>query len=279
MIRGSIENVTNDVIQGWIYSEDGNIRERTLLAFRGEACVGAGRVNMFRADLADAGMGDGHLGFTFPISVSPQDLGSVVVKLEGSDAVLLQKSAVVTGMAASARELGRSEVRERLASLKWALKHGRTSQGDFDFLRILWSTGVYERGLVRRNAADDAAVMEKPLGVATQLFEAYLQTDVQTSVERVRSSAEFAAEALRLAKGLGTAPVFAVYTQERAILRIVEGSHIGDPSADADQRAANFVDYALSPENVVVVDARAMADILLPEGGVLYMISAVPSLS
>ncbi|KQT61268.1 MULTISPECIES: hypothetical protein [unclassified Aureimonas] len=279
MIRGSIEHVTNDVIQGWIYSEDGNIRERTLLAFRGDACVGAGRVNMFRPDLADAGMGDGHLGFTFPISVPLQDIGSVVVKLEGSDAVLLQKSAVVTTTASSGKELGRTEVRERLASLKWALKHGRISQGDFDFLRILWSTGVYERGLVRRSSADDGALMEKPLGVATSLLEAYLQTEVQTSVERVRSADEFAAEAARLTKGEGAAPIFAAYTQERAILRVVEGSHIGDHAADADARAANFVDYALSPENFVVVDARARAEILLPEGGVLYMISAVPSLS
>lgn len=279
MIRGSIEHVANDVIQGWIYSEDGNIRERTLLAFRGDACVGAGRVNMFRADLADAGMGDGHLGFTFPISVPPQDIGSVVVKLEGSDAVLLQRSAVVTGTSSSSRDLGRSEVRERLASLKWALKHGRISQGDFDFLRILWSTGVYERGLVRRNPTDDGAVTEKPLGVATSLLEAYLQTEVQTSVERVRSAEEFAAETARLAKGEGLAPIVAVYTQERAILRVVEGSHIGDHAMDAEARAANFVDYALSPENFVVFDARSLADILLPEGGVLYMISAVPSLS
>ena len=279
MIRGSIEHVANDVIQGWIYSEDGNIRERTLLAFRGEACIGAGRVNMFRADLADAGMGDGHLGFTFPISVPPQDLGSVVVKLEGSDAVLLQRSAVVTGSPAASRDLGRLEVRERLASLKWALKHGRISQADFDFLRILWSTGVYERGLVRRNAADDAAMMEKPLAVAASLLEAYLQTEVQTTVERVRDAAEFAAEAARLVGEAGCAPIFAAYTPDRAILRVVEGSHISDAASDAETRASQFVDYGLSAENFIVVDARAMADILLPEGGVLHMISAVPSLA
>ncbi|KQT82834.1 hypothetical protein ASG48_15215 [Aurantimonas sp. Leaf443] len=250
-----------------------------MLAFYGEHCVGAGRVNTFRADLADAGMGDGHLGFAFPISVPVSDVGSVVVKLEGSDAVLLQNGAMITTAGAPSRDLSRSDVRERLASLKWALKHGRIAQGDFDFLRILWSSGVYERGLVRRNAADDGALVEKPQGVAAALLEAYLQTDVEVGVERVRNAAEFAAEMARLSCDHGSAPIVALHTDRRAILRVVEGSHIGAGGPDGEARPTHFVDYALSPESLVVLDVRTTAELLMPEGAVLDVISAAPSLA
>jgi hypothetical protein len=277
MIRGSIELVTNDLIQGWIVSEDGRIRDRTLLAFRGEDCVGAGRVNTFRPDLADAGMGDGHFGFAFPISVPSEAVTSVVLKLEGSDAILVQKGAVVTASAAPARDLGRGTVRERLASLKWALKHGRISQGDFDFLRILWSTGVYERGLVRRNGADDAAVVDKPAAVAASLLEAYAQADVAVGAERVRSAADFARELARIAARPSGAPILAVHTRERAVLRVLEGSHVQDAVADGSGRVAHFVDYPLSPENLVVMDARVSAELLLPEGAALDLMSALPT--
>lgn len=276
MIRGSIELVTNDMIQGWIVSEDGRIRDRTLLAFHGDDCVGAGRVNTFRADLADAGMGDGHFGFAFPISVAGEAVASVVLKLEGSDAILLQKGAVVTAVGMPVRDLGRGTVRERLGSLKWALKHGRISQGDFDFLRILWSTGVYERGLVRRNAADDA-VVDKPAAVAASLLEAYLQADVEMAVERVRSPADFAREIARIASRQGGAPILAVHTRERAVLRVLEGSHVQDGTAEGSGRVSHFVDYPLSPENLVVMDARVSAELLLPEGAALDLMSALPT--
>src|ERR1700722_16848225 len=155
MLRGAIELATTEIIQGWIYSDLGPVRDQVIVALSGQECLGTGRVDVFRPDLADAGVGDGNCGFRFPITVRPDALDSVIVKLDGSDAVLLQADARVGIGTPKAFEMKRSTVLWHLARLKWALKRGRLSQSDFDFLRTLWPTGVYERGLIRRKTADD----------------------------------------------------------------------------------------------------------------------------
>src|ERR1051325_3617083 len=91
MLRGAIDLTTPDMIGGWIYSDAFGVRSLPVLAFLDDICVGAGKVTEFRRDLAEAGLGDGYLGFKFRISVnSPDDVRRVVVKLEGIDALLLQ---------------------------------------------------------------------------------------------------------------------------------------------------------------------------------------------
>lgn len=272
MIRGSIELATTDTIQGWIHTSDGRIREHTLLAFQGDQCVGAGKVNTFRGDLAEAGIGDGHLGFSFAISVPPERVGQVVLKLEGSDALLLQAGAGVAGEAGAAPSLPRAEVRARLAALKWALKHGRIGQGDFDFLRILWSFGVYERGLLRRNPGEEAVVSEASGVVAAALLESYAGTDVRLSTHTVRSSAEFAAVLREVSAGNGL-KVVAVRSEARASLRVAEGTHVED-AADAP-----FTDYPLTTDHLLILDARAKADLQMTAGTVVEIVSAEPALS
>ena len=278
MIRGSIESVTGDTIQGWIFSEDGRIRDRTILAFRDDVCIGAGKVNMFRPDLADAGIGDGHLGFSFPISVAPGEEGSVFVKLEGSDAVLLQAGATIaTGGKVEAR-LDRAEVRKRLAGLKWALKHGRMPQSDFDFLRILWSFGAYERGLARRVQGDEALVMDKPVTVVTQLMESYLGLDAQLYEVEITTAEGLQAEIRRVAGLADAAPLVALYSSDRARLRVMEGTHVS-PAPGETAPQGTLADYALTNENLVVIDIRASAELTVPPGGRVLAISAVPAIS
>src|SRR5882757_11390606 len=140
MLRGAIELATTELIQGWIYSDAGPVRDLVIVALSGQDCLGTGRVDVFRPDLADAGIGDGNCGFSFPITVRPDSVDSVVVKLDGSDAVLLQARAHVGSIGAKAPEMRRSTVLWHLARLKWALRRGRISQVDFDFLRTLWPT-------------------------------------------------------------------------------------------------------------------------------------------
>ncbi len=275
MIRGSIESVTADLIQGWIHSSDGRIRDHTLLAFHGDQCVGAGKVNTFRGDLADAGIGDGHLGFSFPISVPADRLGSVVLRLEGGDAILVQSRAFVTSASAAHAGLSRDEVRSRLASLKWALKHGRISQGDFDFLRILWSFGAYERGLLRRSAGEEAMVSDAPATVAASLLESYAGTDVRVETETVRSSEAFAQAVAGVVGAAGLLPVVALHTSERATVRVAEGTHVTDAEAS---RAAPFTDYPIGTDQLLILDARARVEIQMAEGCSLDIIRAVPAL-
>jgi hypothetical protein len=273
MIRGSIEFASTDQIQGWIHTSDGRVRDYTLLAFQGDQCVGAGKVNTFRGDLADAGLGDGHLGFSFPISVAPERVGSVVLRLEGGDAVILQNGAHVAGGSKARAGLSRDEVRERLASLKWALKHGRISQADFDFLRILWSFGVYERGLLRRSAGDDAVVAEKPTAVAAALLESYAGTDVRTSTETVRTPAEFAAALARTLAASAAPPVVALHASGRASVRVAEGTHVSDTEG---AQAVPFTDYALTGEQLLILDARARSEIQIGDGASVEIVRAEP---
>ncbi|WP_427026428.1 hypothetical protein ACP4J4_19945 (plasmid) [Aureimonas ureilytica] len=277
MIRGSIESVTSDAIQGWIFSEDGRIRERTILAFRGDVCIGAGTVNMFRADLADAGIGDGQLGFRFPISVDPSEAGAVYVKLEGSDAVILQSSALIGTSAKVESRLDRTEMRKRLAELKWALKHGRIPQSDFDFLRILWSFGAYERGLARRVPTDGSMVMDKPLTVAEQLMESYVGLEVQISQIEITDGAELQAEIARLAALPDAAPLLALHSADRARLRVMEGTHVSGTAGETPQ--GTLADYTLTPENLVMIDIRASTELAVPTGGRVIALSAVPAVS
>ncbi len=277
MIRGSIESVTSDSIQGWIFSEDGRIRERTILAFRDAVCIGAGKVDLFRADLADAGIGDGHLGFSFPISVNPAEAGAVFVKIEGSDAVILQPNATIATEAAAESRLDRTEMRTRLAGLKWALKHGRIPQSDFDFLRILWSFGAYERGLSRRLPSDETLVVDKPVTVAAQLFESYLGLDAQIEQTELTHGDDLRAEIARIAARPDAAPLLALHSVDRARLRVMEGTHVAGAAGEASQ--GTLADYTLTAENLVVIDIRAAAELTVPTGGRVLALSAVPAIS
>lgn len=274
MIRGSIEFASADLIQGWIHTSDGRVRDYTLLAFQGDQCVGAGRVDTFRGDLADAGIGDGHLGFSFPISVAADAVGSVVLRLEGGDAVLLQNSARVAGGSKARAGLSREDVRERLAALKWALKHGRVSQADFDFLRILWSFGAYERGLLRRVAGDEAVVADKPAAVAAALLESYAGTDVRTATQTVRTPAEFASALAQTLAMPSAPPVVAVHASGRATVRVAEGTHVADTEGAP---AASFTDYPLTGEQLLILDARARCEIQMGEGATVEIVRAEPA--
>jgi hypothetical protein len=96
MIRGTIETVSGSMIRGWIFSPEVSLRGRSVLAFLDGQCVGAGEVNVFREDIRDAGLGDGHAGFEFEISLEREaDAPRVVVALDWCDAVLMQKAARV----------------------------------------------------------------------------------------------------------------------------------------------------------------------------------------
>ena len=91
MIRGAIEVATPVLVSGWIYSKTGSLRDHLVLAFVDGRCVGTGKVEIFRKDLADAKLGDGYCGFHFPIMLqNGEDPGSVVLRLQDSDAALLQ---------------------------------------------------------------------------------------------------------------------------------------------------------------------------------------------
>jgi|SRR5882672_7660578 len=264
MIRGNIELVTHDSVQGWIYTEDEKIREKLLLAFWGDQCVGSGKVSVFRSDLADAGLGDGHLGFSFPIAIQRDAIGSVVIRIDGSDAVLLQTGASVESGGSASKTIDQSAVTRQLAGLKWALKHCRISQADFDFLRILWSFGVYERGLLRRNEHGETTVIDAPLAIASSLLESYMGIEAEIATVPAVNSANFRDQMAAVARNSKLAPVVALTSKARAIVQVLEGSHVAVNSAANVRGVTPTVHYTVSPENLVIIDSRVTAELTLP---------------
>lgn len=98
MIRGAIEVATPALVSGWIYCKAESLRDQLVLAFVSGRCVGTGKVEIFRKDLLDAKLGDGYCGFHFPIQLQDgESPGSIVVKLQNSDACLLQAKSKVSG--------------------------------------------------------------------------------------------------------------------------------------------------------------------------------------
>lgn len=99
MLRGAIERIDELHIQGWVYSPVVSVRGLKLLAFNGARCAGAGIVDIFRDDLASAGLGDGYCGFRFAYTLkdaeSPRHL---TIRFENSDFELRQADTAVIAL-------------------------------------------------------------------------------------------------------------------------------------------------------------------------------------
>ena len=94
MIRGAIEVANELVVQGWLYCSALPLRGTVVLAFVDASCVGSGKIDLFRSDLKQAGLGDGYSGFSIAVRLAnPADAKSLVVRIESSDLTLLQKNA------------------------------------------------------------------------------------------------------------------------------------------------------------------------------------------
>ena len=96
MIRGAIEVANATLVQGWLYCSFRSLGDETVLAFIGSRCIGAGKIELLREDLRAAGLGDGLAGFSFKVALPPAtSAASIVVKLEGSDLLLMQRDATI----------------------------------------------------------------------------------------------------------------------------------------------------------------------------------------
>jgi hypothetical protein len=97
MIRGAIEVANRSIVSGWLFSGTVDLRGQLVLAFIGNRHVGSGKVEIFRKDLQDAGLGDGYGGFYFPLTLLPTDQPeAVTVRLDQSDLCLLQPGSLIS---------------------------------------------------------------------------------------------------------------------------------------------------------------------------------------
>jgi hypothetical protein len=96
MIRGAIETASRSTISGWLYSQKLNLHGQVLLAFLGDRHVGSGRIEIFRKDILQAGLGDGFSGFYFPVDLRPgENPQDMTVRLEACDLALLHPGSTV----------------------------------------------------------------------------------------------------------------------------------------------------------------------------------------
>jgi hypothetical protein len=255
VLKGAIDHVTPSEVGGWMYSEAASVRDRTVLAFLGDACIGAGRVELFRADLADAGLGDGYLGFRFPVNLaSPDDAGRVVVKLEGSDALILQPRVRLHVPQAAPPP---SVVTTRtLASVEWMRTRGWLEQAEYDFLRLMMRFGVYDLSL-RQGTPEErrrGTGLRDPAQATRELFELLCMSHPKIAIETLSSETDIRSLLDQYHRG-AIEPMVSLWGPQPGVVAVVEGSH-QDGAEGTNDNGAGAVDYSVGPDRILFVDLR-----------------------
>ncbi len=92
-IRGHIDRCDAEFIEGWVFDADTPEQRIALQIFAGGAAIGETTADIFRADLADAHLGDGNIAFSFrvPDFLPRNATDDVQIRLLGTDAYLLPR--------------------------------------------------------------------------------------------------------------------------------------------------------------------------------------------
>ena len=179
MIKGAIDDLRETEIAGWVYSDLGPVKNRTVLAYLEQECLGSGQIDLFRQDLLDAGLADGVLGFRFAISpVDSEQLPRLTIKLEESDLVLFQGGSAAPN---PERTEVQSEVLRPVAELEWMHSRGWLDQSEFDLLRFLSQRGVYDKLLL--GAAENTRV--KAAKEARHCLELVYMQELRVTEQRI----------------------------------------------------------------------------------------------
>jgi hypothetical protein len=252
MLRGSIEIAHRNRVSGWIYSSSAPVRDKLILAFVGERCVGAGKVDRFREDLLEAKLGDGYCGYDFPIHLNDgENLGAVVIRLQNSDAALIQTNTRMFGP--GDRVGGRISDLGAIApdSVKWMQDRGWLDQPEYDFLKAAQNIGAYERGLrLPRRAGAEEHPLRKPEAVVAELIALYTLGDVDVSQIPVKVLSDLGDAAFMRENAIS---LFALWSPEPSRVCVDERSHL-DPSAKHGCLATpplGGIEYSFGPDRVL----------------------------
>jgi hypothetical protein len=253
MLRGAIDFTSSSKIGGWIYADVGQVQGRTILAFLDGRCVGAGLIDRFRQDLADAGLGDGYLGFNFGITVTnAQDVERVVVKLEGSDLALVQPSARIERASATVR--GKASLLQSPAKIEWMRTRGWLEQAEFDFLKSLSQIGVYDLSLRHSKSTEKAlgTPLLDPVQAAQRMLGliSFEEVDLVTQEITAFSDLVNAAALSQLPD-----PVAALWSAKRESVLVVEGSN-NDTTTPLDAALQGAIEYPCGPDRLLFLDLR-----------------------
>lgn len=250
MIRGHIDFVSRDRVEGWIASERLRLTGAKVLAFVDETCVGGGTVDIFRQDLADAGLGDGVVGFRIPIALEPgQDVKVLDVRLDGGSVLLKQSRSCLVPREAvgeDRRRQGRDP-----ASLSWMLARGWLSQAHYDALRLLSQFGVYGQKLAPSALRDPLARCDEMALAAADLIELHMLQPVELEIREGVRPADLAdiRREVRVAFPF-VPPVIGLWAPKLRQIDVVEGAHRHGPPT----QAGGAVEYAFGDRNLLLVD-------------------------
>jgi hypothetical protein len=245
MIRGAIDYIASDRVGGWLFSEEASTKTRTVLAFLDGTCIGAGKIEQYREDLADAGVGDGYVGFNFGIGrVKPDDRPRVTVRIEGSDLQLVQKSASI----ANPEAIGAlSSSVKSLSSIEWMLDQGWLTHDEYDYLKQLGASGAYERSL--RKPKSEGAGIDAPEPIAATYLGLIAQDVVSPAALEVADVADLIAKRPTLIRALDVT-VVAVLAEKKAQITVVRAAaqEGGDPIETA---------FTIAPDRLLLLDLSA----------------------
>jgi hypothetical protein len=254
MLRGAIDLIHPDRIGGWIYSETGSVGGLTMLAFVDGTCVGSGAVEVFRKDLAEAGLGDGHLGFSFPISLpNSEDLNRVIVRLDGSDLVLLQSTSkiVATKTADSFKPLIHSS-----DSIEWMRSSGWLAPAEFTFLKYVQQIGAYDYSLRQPKSTNQQSTdLVDPLVAAQPMFDLLFLRRALIVDIGVPASESANLIDLVLAATKRPLPIVAVTCFDVGSISVLEGSQ---SDGQAPESLLGAVDYPYGPDRLLFLNLNCV---------------------
>lgn len=251
MIRGHIDFVSRSRVEGWIVADGRRLTGARVLAFVDETCVGGGTVDIFRQDLADAGVGDGFVGFRFPIAPEPwHDTRVLDVRLDGGSVLLKQQGACLAPREAigeDRRRQGRDP-----ASLAWMRARGWLEQGHYEALRLLSEFGVYVQPLrFSARAASEAARCDEAALAAADIAELHLLQPAEFEIREGLAEGDLGAVRGELRAAFPhVPPVVGLWAERPRQLDVVEGAHLaGAPLANG-----GGMRYAFGGRDLLMLD-------------------------
>lgn len=270
MLKGAIDHVSAASIGGWLFTSLGSLDDSVVLAFSGDTCVGSGKIDVFRPDLLEAGMGDGRLGFSFPISVKDENEASrVYVKLEGSDAVILQPD--------KAAPLKRKDMFQTAQynpeSLEWMRLRGWFSPDELLFLKGMTRIGCVEYSLIARTP--QAGATQKPLDHVSAAKE--LLSLISMSGNAHQAFSVVAADANDLVAQvarhvINPHSIVALHSAQPISVQVVEGSHTEEAEVLSLEGA---ISYNGGPDQLLFVDLTTCFELPDLKDGVALTVHAV----
>lgn len=249
--RGTIETVGNDWVSGWISSTERSMKGARVLAFLGTDCIGGAEVDVFRPDIQDAQLGDGHAGFVIhTMPIDPAREGQVYVRLEGEDPILVTPRFHQAKPVAAA-PLTRAGLNDELQSIRWMRERGWLGQAEADMLRTLVRFGVYE---LRMTAGDEPSPMEQARKALAGLLSLWERRDM--AVEPLFCADEEAlAEALKEQRERPATRYIALWSVDRNRVSVAEGSQVEEPDAKG-ARHVDGVGYEYGGAQMLVLHPR-----------------------